>query len=139
MTTAYWIFLISSAIVVYAWVGYPLLVSMLALLLARKRTFLEPASDPFVSIIIPVHNEELKIASKLGDCLELLYPYEALEIIVASDASTDRTDEIVRRFIARDPRVRWLHSARRVGKSGIQNLAAGRQNKYRYRLRNPLF
>jgi len=125
MTTAYWIFVISSAIVLYAWIGYPLLVSMLALLLARKRTFLEPASDPVVSIIIPVHNEELKIAAKLDDCLELLYPYERLEIIVASDGSTDRTDEIVRHLIARDSRIRWLHSERRVGKSGIQNLAAG--------------
>src|ERR1700758_91011 len=125
MTTAYWIFLISSAIVVYAWIGYPLIVTVLALLVPCKRASREPANDPSVCIIIPVHDEELKIASKLGDCLELLYPYEALEIIVASDASTDRTDEIVRRFIARDPRVRWLHSARRVGKSGIQNLAAG--------------
>src|SRR5579872_5408189 len=116
MTTAYWIFVISSAIVLYAWIGYPLLVSMLALLLARKRTFLEPASDPVVSIIIPVHNEELKIAAKLDDCLELLYPYERLEIIVASDGSTDRTDEIVRHLIARDSRIRWLHSERRVGK-----------------------
>src|SRR5579862_5617116 len=125
MTTAYWIFLISSAVVVYAWIGYPLIVTVLALLIPCKRASREPANDPSVSIIVAVHDEELKIASKLGDCLELLYPYEKLEIIVASDGSTDRSDEIVRRFIARDPRIRWLHSGRRVGKSGIQNLAAG--------------
>lgn len=124
MTPAYWIFLISSAIVLYAWIGYPLLVSLLALLFPRKRTFLESSIDPLVSIIVPVHDEELKIASKLEDCLELLYPHEKLEIIVASDGSTDRTGEIVRRFIARDPRIHWLQSDRRVGKSGIQNLAA---------------
>lgn len=124
MITAYWIFLISSAIVLYVWIGYPSLVTVLAFMFARKRTVPELSSNPFVSIIVPVHDEELRIASKLGDCLDLLYPHEKLEVIVASDGSTDRTDEIVRRFIARDPRIRWLHSTPRVGKSGIQNLAA---------------
>lgn len=126
MTAAYWILLISLAIVLYVWIGYPLLVTVLALLFARKRTSLKPSVDPFISVIVPVHDEELTIASKLGDCLELLYPQEKLEIIVASDGSTDRTEEVVRRFIARDPRICWLHSDHRVGKSGIQNLAAGR-------------
>ena len=124
MTTAYWIFVISSAIVLYAWIGYPLLVSMLALLLARKRTFLEPASDPVVSIIIPVHNEQQTIAAKLQACLALIYSHEQLEIIVASDGSTDATEEIVHNFSARDSRIRWMESGGRVGKSGIQNLAA---------------
>ena len=125
MAAAYWIFLISSAIVLYVWIGYPLFVTVLAVLFARRRTSLKPTSDILVSIIVPVHDEELKIATKLGDCLELLYPREKLEVIVASDGSTDRTEEIVRRFIARDPRIRWVHSDRRVGKSGIQNLAVG--------------
>jgi len=124
MAAAYWIFLVFSAIVLYVWIGYPLLVSILALIFKRKPTSVEPSTDPVVSVIIPVHDEELKIASKLEDCLELLYPNEKLEIIVASDCSTDRTDEVVRGFIAGDSRIRWLHSDRRVGKSGIQNLAA---------------
>ena len=125
MAIAYWIFLVFSAIVFYVWVGYPLLVSILALMFGRKPTPVEPSIHPFVSIIISVRDEELNIASKLGNCLELLYPHEKLEIIVASDGSTDRTDEVVRRFITRDPRIRWLHRDDRVGKSGIQNLAAG--------------
>ena len=124
MATAHWAFLVFSAIVLYAWIVYPLLLSSLALMFGRKPTSVEPSIHPFVSIIIPVHDEELKIASKLGDCLELLYPHEKLEIIVASDGSTDRTDEVVHRFMAHDPRIRWLHSDSRVGKSGIQNLAA---------------
>jgi cellulose synthase/poly-beta-1,6-N-acetylglucosamine synthase-like glycosyltransferase len=79
-----------------------------------------------VTIIVPVHNEQQRIAVKLGDCLELLYPQDRLEIIVASDASTDGTEEIVRRFVARDSRIQWLQSGNRVGKSGVQNLAAAR-------------
>jgi cellulose synthase/poly-beta-1,6-N-acetylglucosamine synthase-like glycosyltransferase len=123
MTVASYLFWLSLGLVIYVWVGYPVLVFVLASLFARKRNCPEQASDPFVSIIVPVHNEEQKIASKLGDCLELLYPPDSLEILVASDGSTDRTEEIVRGFAARDSRIRWLQSDRRVGKSGVQNLA----------------
>jgi cellulose synthase/poly-beta-1,6-N-acetylglucosamine synthase-like glycosyltransferase len=124
MTVVYYFFWFSVGLVFYAWVGYPLLVFMLASIFSRKHRWPEQSVDPFISIIIPVHNEEQKIASKLGDCMELLYPQDRLEILVASDGSTDRTEEIVRRFILRDPRIRWLQRDSRVGKSGVQNLAA---------------
>jgi len=117
---------LSLGLVVYVWVGYPLLVFVLASFFSRKRSCPEHTGDPFVSIIVPVHNEEQKIALKLGDCLELLYPNDRLEILVASDGSTDRTEEIVRGFLARDSRIQWIQSDRRVGKSGVQNLAVQR-------------
>src|ERR1039458_213425 len=81
MTVASHFFWLSLGLVIYVWVGYPVLVFVLASLFARKRNCPEQASDPFVSIIVPVHNEEQKIASKLGDCLELLYPPDSLEIL----------------------------------------------------------
>jgi len=124
MTAAYWLLLLSLGIVIYGWLGYPLLVLTLRSLVARRRSRTERLSDPFVSIIIPVHNEQQKIAAKLENCLELLYPQDRMEILVASDGSTDRTEEIVERFLARDSRIRWLQSDQRVGKSGVQNLAA---------------
>jgi cellulose synthase/poly-beta-1,6-N-acetylglucosamine synthase-like glycosyltransferase len=104
--------------------AYPLLVFVLASLFPRPRRSGEQPRAPSVTIIVPVHNEEKRIAAKLGDCLELLYPHDQMEIIVASDGSTDRTEEIVRRFAVADSRVRWLQSESRVGKSGVQNLAA---------------
>ncbi len=124
MMEVYWLLLAFLGVVLYAWVGYPLLIFMMASLFSRKRICAERSDHPFVSIIIPVHNEQQRIAVKLRDCLELLYPHDRLEIIVASDGSTDRTEEIVCGFLARDSRIRWLESANRVGKSGIQNLAA---------------
>ena len=48
--------------------------------------------------IIAARNEEKRIERKLRGTLELDYPRELLEILVASDASDDRTDEIVRSF-----------------------------------------
>jgi cellulose synthase/poly-beta-1,6-N-acetylglucosamine synthase-like glycosyltransferase len=124
MTTVYWVLLFSLGAVTYVWVGYPLFVFALASLFSRKRLPTVRSDDPFVSIIIPAHNEENKIATKLRDCLDLLYPHDRFEIIVASDGSTDKTEEIVSRFAAQDSRIHWLRSETRVGKSGVQNLAA---------------
>jgi cellulose synthase/poly-beta-1,6-N-acetylglucosamine synthase-like glycosyltransferase len=124
MIVLYYLFWFSAGLVFYVWIGYPLLLFVLASVFSRWRSCPEQAGDPFVSIIVAVHNEEQKIAPKLVDCLELLYPQDRLEILVASDGSTDRTEEIVRGFMIRNSRVRWLQSDRRLGKSGVQNLAA---------------
>lgn len=121
---AYRLLLASTAVVVYTWMVYPLLVYVLKLLLSHPVRTGVWGGDPFVSIIIPVHNEEQAIMVKLRDCLGLCYPSDRLEIIVASDRSTDGTEEIVRDFCGHDSRIRWLQSDTRVGKSGVQNLAA---------------
>jgi len=126
MTAVHWVLLFSLGVVTYVWAGYPLFVFALASLFSRKRTPAIRSDDPFVSVIIPVHNEENKIATKLRDCLDLLYPDDRFEIIVASDGSTDKTEEIVHRFAAQDSRIHWLPSESRVGKSVVQNLAARR-------------
>ncbi|MGH9495049.1 MAG: glycosyltransferase [Candidatus Sulfotelmatobacter sp.] len=118
-----WVLCLSLGIVVYAWFVYPLLIFVLARIFSRRPAAAPVADDPKVSIIVAAHNEEHKIATKLRDCLELAYPSDRLEIIVASDGSTDRTEEIVRRFMATDPRILWMQTERRVGKSGVQNLA----------------
>lgn len=124
MTTVFGILLTSLLTVLWAWVGYPIFVATLALLFPRKQTDGRRDSDPFVSIIVSVHNEEQGIARKINNCLELLYRHDRIEIIVASDRSTDQTEKIVRKMGAQDCRIHWLASTGRVGKSGVQNLAA---------------
>ena len=113
-----------SAIVIYTWILYPLLLRLFNMLPSRFARPANAAEVPFVSIIIAAHNEQETIVEKLQNCQELVYPDDRLEIIVASDGSTDRTAEIVSTFSARDPRIVWLESDRRLGKSGVQNLAA---------------
>jgi cellulose synthase/poly-beta-1,6-N-acetylglucosamine synthase-like glycosyltransferase len=124
ITAAYLALSIGLAAVLYIWVGYPLLVGVMHSIHALEHVRLEGSSNPFVSVIIPAHNEQDRIAAKLTNCLELDYPCDRLEIIVSSDGSTDRTEEIVHGFMARDSRIRWLQSDQRAGKSGVQNLAA---------------
>jgi hypothetical protein len=114
-------FWLAIALVAYAYAGYP---GVLALLARRRhRPVLKSRITPPVSFIITVHNEEDRIASKLIDTLRQDYPPGSLEIIVASDCSTDRTDEIVRGHRTLSRRIRLVRAASRRGKEAAQQLA----------------
>lgn len=65
----------------------------------RVQPDISEKSEPYsVTVIITAHNEETRIKEKILNTLELDYPKELLEILIASDASTDATDDIVREF-----------------------------------------
>jgi cellulose synthase/poly-beta-1,6-N-acetylglucosamine synthase-like glycosyltransferase len=104
---------------VYVYVGYPALVWLLATL--RPRPVRRAPITPRTSFICTVYNEEAVIGEKLRNTLAFDYPVDQLEILIASDGSTDRTDEIVR--AEQDPRVRLLRVEGRVGKTATQNEA----------------
>jgi len=93
----------SLAALVWTHLVYPLVIA----LWARVHPWPIAAGDalPTVSLIIPAYNEESVIVSKLKNALELDYPSELLEILVTSDASTDRTHEIVAGYAVRGVRL----------------------------------
>jgi cellulose synthase/poly-beta-1,6-N-acetylglucosamine synthase-like glycosyltransferase len=101
----------------YVYIGYPALMAVLAALVRRRSNV--PGYCPSVSVLIAAYNEEASIHTKITQTLELNYPADKLEILVVSDGSTDRTDEIVRAY--RDPRVRLLRTEGRKGKTNGQN------------------
>jgi len=76
---------------------------------------------PSVSLIISAYNEENVIEEKLFNSIKLRYPKEKLEIIVVSDGSTDRTDEIVKKFFNKG--VTLIRVEGRQGKTACQNIA----------------
>jgi cellulose synthase/poly-beta-1,6-N-acetylglucosamine synthase-like glycosyltransferase len=105
---------------VWTQLGYPLFAAALARVRARpvrKRDF-----TPFVSLIVAAHDEEDVIERRLENLLALDYPPDKLEILVASDASDDRTDELVEAMAASEPRIRLLRCPRE-GKVAAQNRA----------------
>jgi len=112
---------IALSLVLYTWVGYPALLLAASRLHRLRRTV--GSFEPSFSIVVAVHNEETHIAAKLEDCLRFIYPSHLIEILVASDGSNDRTEEIVKEFAGRDARVKLVATAGRAGKSGAQNLA----------------
>ena len=120
------VFWVSLAAVAWTYAGYPLLLLALARLRPRARRS-QPQSqsaplEPAVTVIISAYNEEKAIRQKLATTLALDYPADKLEVIVASDSSTDRTHEIVRELASRG--VRLVVLPERAGKTAAQNLAA---------------
>src|SRR3954467_10397337 len=108
-------------IALYAYVGYPLILWIAA----RVRPGGSPAHDaagwPSVTITIPVYNAVSSIGTTLESVLGLDYPRDQLQILVISDASTDGTDDVVRRFADRG--IELLRLPERRGKTTAENAA----------------
>jgi len=112
MTLIFWF---SLGLLLYIYVGYPLFVWALATLFGQAPT--RKPITPFVSLLIPSYNEEAHIDAKLQNSLALDYPKDRLEIIVASDGSTDRTNAIVERYRGRG--VKLLAMRDNIGKAAM--------------------
>lgn len=110
------LFWFSIVMVILVTVGYPIFLALVSPLVRRQRLFND--AEPTVSLIIAAYNEEKGLARKLENALALDYPRARLEIIVASDGSTDRTDEIAQSFSERGVLLRRFP---RTGKTGVQN------------------
>ena len=104
----------------YAYAGYPAILWLLARRRAPRHDA-EPGSWPRVTVTVPAYNEERAIAATLDHILSLDYPADRRDVLVVSDASTDRTDEIVRSYADRG--VRLLRMPQRSGKSEAENAA----------------
>ncbi len=113
------VFIAAIAMIAFIYAGYPAL--MLALSFVFRRPVRRADITPRVSVIIAAYNEERDIEAKLKNTLELDYPRDRIEIIVASDCSTDRTNEIVRKYRMRG--VILYLQPERFGKTFAQNRA----------------
>lgn len=105
--------------VAYAYVLYPALLSVVAAV--RARPVDRADVTPPVSFIIAAHNEERQIQAKIENTLRLDYPRDRLEIIVASDGSTDGTDAIAKEY--GEQGVALVRSPARRGKENAQRYA----------------
>lgn len=89
-----WVFWVCLALTAYAYLGYA------AWLWIQARLRRQPVAcrpwEPTVTIVIAARNEEASLPAKLNNLRELDYPAARLQVVVASDGSTDRTAEILR-------------------------------------------
>lgn len=106
----------------YAYAVYPVLLFMASRFLPRRADLGPVEMWPAVSITVPAYNEERSIAATLEALLQVDYPVDRLQIVVVSDASSDRTDDIVRSFASRG--VELLRMPERKGKSAAENAVA---------------
>ncbi|HXL07591.1 MAG TPA: glycosyltransferase [Gemmatimonadales bacterium] len=116
-----WLLVIALAFAAYTYVGYPLLLGLTGLFRRGRPPAALPAEWPAISIVLPVYNEEAVVRQTLDNLLQLEYPADRRQILVLSDASTDRTDAIVREYAGRG--VELLRLPRRGGKTAAENAA----------------
>jgi cellulose synthase/poly-beta-1,6-N-acetylglucosamine synthase-like glycosyltransferase len=107
--------------VAYTYVGYPLVLWLIGFIV-RVRPQKRKDYLPIVSILIAARNEERDIEWKVRETLAWDYPADRLEVLVASDASDDRTDEIVQAID--DLRVKLVRMQKRGGKGRALNRLA---------------
>ena len=117
METIFWVLVV---IIIYVYFGYPVVLILWGFLKGSE-PIKKGDSLPKVTLIITAHNEGKIIRRKIENTLSLDYPKEKLEVIVASDGSTDETDEIVAQYASRG--VRLEHLPGRKGKTATQNHA----------------
>jgi cellulose synthase/poly-beta-1,6-N-acetylglucosamine synthase-like glycosyltransferase len=118
------VFYISLGIITYTYIGYPLLIFLVAQMVKpfRKRVvkrFDDSQDSPTVTIIIAAYNELNYLEAKIKNTLSLEYPNERKLIWVVTDGSTDGSEKLVADY----PQVQLLHQPDRHGKAAAINRA----------------
>jgi cellulose synthase/poly-beta-1,6-N-acetylglucosamine synthase-like glycosyltransferase len=110
------ILFISSVYIVFAYLFYPLLILFLSLLL-KKITWKKSNDYPSIAFLISVFNEEKVIQKKIENTLNLNYPKSKLHIYIVSDASTDESNDIIKRYAQQTENVFFHILPKRMGKN----------------------
>lgn len=111
------LFWLSLAALFQVYFGYPL--SLFALAAFITKPVRKEDRTPSVSLLVCAYNEEEVIGDKINNSLALDYPADRLAIVIASDGSDDRTNEIAAAFA--DPRLTLISYPERSGKIGVIN------------------
>jgi len=126
-TILYVIFFISLFVIFWAMVGYSFSIKIINKLFKGKKIKKDYNHLPTVTVMVVAHNEEKVILDKLLNVIKLDYPNENIEILIASDNSTDKTNDIVRDFIRLNSnqavKIRLYEAKDRKGKTNAQNEA----------------
>ncbi len=119
MNTLYTLLITLIGIIVYAYIGYGIL---LTLLVKVKRIFVKKLEhdtnyEPTLSFVVAAYNEDAYILQKIKNSLALDYPKEKIEFVFITDGSTDNTMDIIKMY----PEIKLYHSNERRGKINAIN------------------
>ncbi|MCS5491105.1 glycosyltransferase family 2 protein [Algoriphagus limi] len=117
MEILFWILL---GIILYTFLGYGMIITLLAKIKGRKNSYseLEDEDLPSVTLVVAAYNEEEIIDQKVKNCLALSYPKDKLKILFVTDGSTDRTVQYLEQYA---PQIHYAHSPARRGKIAAIN------------------
>jgi len=116
----FWLF---TAIIIYSYVGYGLLIYILLklrnLFFGKRKTHYDPEFQPEVTLVVALYNEEKIVEAKISDTFKIDYPSDKFKIIFITDGSSDKTPEIIKRYSG----ITLLHEDERRGKIAAINRA----------------
>lgn len=112
-----YLFFITAGLLVHTYLLYPVSLPVLNLFFSLRRKQGNPNKFK-VSMIIAAHNEEKVIEEKIRNCFDLEFPRKNLEILIGSDASSDKTNAIVSKYA---PDVKLYAFTQRGGKASVLN------------------
>lgn len=115
------LFWFSLAALAYTFLGYPLLIGLLAKIAGRPLHKSAPINPPTVTVVLVAFNEGVRIIPRIENLFATNHPAEKLEVLVVTDGSEDDTVAKLRAFP--DPRLRVLARTQRSGKSACLNAA----------------
>jgi cellulose synthase/poly-beta-1,6-N-acetylglucosamine synthase-like glycosyltransferase len=111
---------LSGSLIVYSYVGFPLLLSRLSRGRALPGPVFGPADElPAVDVLLAVHNEELVLEQKVRSTFATTYPPSRLRLLVGSDNSSDNTNAMLARLAGEFPQLQVMVFAERQGKPGV--------------------
>ncbi len=125
--TVFWIalclFWLSVVVILYSYLVFPVIIHVLSSGRRIKNDFYKSDDNnlPSVSLLIAAFNEEEVIEQKIKTIFSTGYPVEKLEVLIGSDNSTDRTNEIVSKLTSYFPNLRFFLFEKRRGKGNVVN------------------
>lgn len=119
MDVLWWI---SLAFIMLVWGAYPLFVGIMSKLVGNKN---KPENELFqkLSVVIAAHNEARNLPTRIENIYRGSYPAELIEVIIASDGSTDETKDLVNELRQHYPRIKLVEINPQGGRSNAHNQA----------------
>lgn len=119
------VFWLSGILIFFGMIGYPASLIILDKIYKDKKNVKNYDYIPNVTLLIVAHNEEKVIKQKLENVIKIDYPNDKLEILISSDNSSDRTNNIVKQFIRDNGNynIKLYEVKERKGKTNAQNEA----------------
>lgn len=123
--TMWLIFILSGFIIFWAMIGYPTSIKFIGKFYKDKKIEKDYKFIPDVTVMVVAHNEQKVIQEKLENLLKIDYPRKKIKFLIASDNSTDKTNEITENFIKNHPEfsIKLFKVKNRKGKTNAQNEA----------------
>lgn len=113
---------IFSLAITWQFVGYPILMALIAIRYNPGKKDYDYSYQPFISILVPTYNEEIVIENRIKNLLNLNYPKDKYEIIIVDSGSTDTTVKIAENYVSElEPNLMIIEEKERKGKASAIN------------------